>query len=294
VIELLFLALVVGRLGLVLLPAGEAGSRRALDPIASLAPAWVLGIGVWRIGAVDGWWVVRSSHAGLAALAGVAVLALVLMAFGPAGLVPRHERHEPPAPLALRAASALTWIVVAAIAVPTDAPYLLLALLGAWLVEAGCERVGVGATRRRFVGLAALAVLAGWTMAELLPRPLLLTPTLSLSLGGWAFAAGWIRRADRRDLVLACVAFAASGAPLGAALALGVLVVASARPRLVLVPVLVALAALSIEWFFQGAPVRPSDLVLPGAAALVGLPLVFLARRRDTSRLRVSATSGAA
>lgn len=292
-IELIF-ALVAGRLGLRLLPAGDAGSRRPLDPIGTLAPAWMLGIAVWRVASISGFNVGLYEGVGLWALGVLATLAIVLGAFGPGGLVPRHVQHARPAPLGLRAAGALGWVALAAVAVETEDAYLLLALLGAWLVEAGCGRVGVAAGVRRTAGLVALAGLAWWTLADSGPRPLLFTPTLTLSLGGWAFAAGWIRRADRRDLVLACAAFAASGAPLGAVLALGVLVAASARPRLTLVPVGIACAAAMAEWLFQGAPVRPSDLHLAGAAALFGLPLLFLARRRPTTGLSISATSGAA
>ncbi|QDU84217.1 hypothetical protein Pla163_13240 [Planctomycetes bacterium Pla163] len=290
----LFLALVAGRLGLGLLPAGEAGSRRLLDPVHALAPAAVLGIAVWRSGQIAGRAAFGVDDFGPWALLALAGLALVQRALGPAGLVPRHERHERPAPLGLRAASGVCWSALVAVAAAREDPYLAAVLVAAWLVELGCERVGVAATARRLVGLASLGAFVLWTWLDDGPRPLVFTPTLALSLGGWAFAAGWIRRADRRDLVLSCAAFATCGAPLAAVVALGVLAAATARPTLTVVPVAVALAAVVGEWACATEPVWTSHGALALVAGLVGLPLVLVARRRGTSKLRVSATSGAA
>lgn len=218
----LLLALVAGHLGLVLLPSGDAGTRRAFGASDSLAPALLLGLAVHALGASIG--------RGDEALAALAALAVMRRALGPAALVPRHERLDA-VPQAVRLATPFVWTLGLAAALLLDRIELALMVFCAWLVAAGLERLGVARPLRDVGALCAFGVLIG--TSGLVDDPGAVT-AFALALGALALAAGWVRRADRRDLALATVACAALPSALCGLGALAAVVAATRRPRLAL------------------------------------------------------------
>jgi hypothetical protein len=185
--------------------------------------------------------------------------------------VPRHPRVELPPPRP--AYFALGVLVYAAVA-RADFAW---AVLGALLVEGGLERLAFAPRFRRAWALAALLVLLGTAHVLHGPAP-------ALAIGCAAHAAGWIRRADRRDLALSCTsaaALAAATSPAVGVLAVLALVVGTPRPRLALVPVAAALVALlALALTSAAAEARVAQLLF---AAVVVLAAAF-ARLLDRSR----------
>jgi hypothetical protein len=238
------LALVAGgRALLALLPVGDAGNRSPFGAVGSLAPAALAAIALavlcGALSASDG----LAPFASLTTwvLAGALVVALAARALGPAGLVPRHPRVEAPLPrgvVLVSTACVLALLVFAALERPT----LVWGLLAALLVEGGLERFAVAPLVRRVAAFVALTSFVAWVAAgESVDGA-----ALVLALGAAAHGAGWIRRADRRDLALACltaVGLSVVVGPVVGGIAALSIAAAARRPRLALVPVALALAA---------------------------------------------------
>jgi len=262
-----------GRALLALLPVGDAGMRRPFDAVGSLAPSALAAVAAALLcGAL-------SASDGLApfatlttwVLGGALLVALAARALGPAGLVPRHPRVEVPPPRP--AYFAMGVLLYAAVAHGE----FVWAVLGALLLEGGLERLALAPRARRVWALAALLVLLG--SAHLLNG---LAP--ALAIGCAAHAAGWIRRADRRDLALAglcAAALAVATSPAVGALAALALIVCTPRPRLALVPVSAALVAtLALALASDTADTHAARFAYAGLVALAAT----YARISDRSR----------
>lgn len=276
------LALVAGGRGvLALLPVGDAGLRRAFGGVETLAPSAVAGVALVRIaGGSDG--LAPLDATGSAVLA-LAVLAwLVGAALGPAGLVPRHPRLERALPrpvVALSGLGASALLVIGAFASTNAA----LALLAAASFEGGLARLGAAPLARRAFALALCGGLL-WS-AALVPGLGLLAPTLALAAG--AHGAGFVRRADRRDLWLAMLAATAAGFEAGVwlgALPLALVATCAPRPRLALVPTVVALVGLGLHTLFGDRDALDAGRLPDWCGALLGAALVVWARAAGRER----------
>lgn len=268
----LLLALVAGRLGLLLLPSGEAGTRSPFGASDTLAPVLVLGLAVREFGAVLG--------VGDLALVALALLALLRLALGPAALVPRHERVEAPLPQTVRWTNAALWILALVFAVALELPGLAASVFVAWLFRAALERLAV-ALPLRSVGAACAFMLAVGATSQTRDAEQLIA--FALAFGAGALATGWVRRADRRDLALACLAAAAVPSPVSGIVLLAGVFAATRRASLARSWVLVGLGLIGVR------AVAGDDLVvaapLPSAlGAGAGLVLVAIARARDVRR----------
>jgi hypothetical protein len=313
-------AALLGRALLSFLPPGSPGSHALRDLPATWAASHLLGSTVWLALFVWMPWF-HTEHAVVAGFGLAAALALVRAATLPAALVPRHE---PPFDRGEAVANVLR-----------PAAFVL--------VSSTCYAAFVGSSHHgdAFTGivyadaLAAMALLAyGLTQARALPwmratamlvfavaialrgiqemRGLGLVSALSFAAGA-AFTIPWLRRADKRALFLAAIAFA-SAAPYSTsgwtctATGLAWLVAGTAGPsRVFAASVALAFGAIggALAWLaahaqpspWVSAPIQasPTSTELSQAFALLLFGVVFTARwldRRDRRR-RAPTTSGA-
>lgn len=287
----LFSATLLGRALLACLPAGAPGGHAPRDLPATWAASHLLGmfatLAVSRLVGEH----VASSGAFLAGTAVAAVaLASALWFLGPLALVPRHETPR-------ERASSLAWLVrSAAIAVVLhgafgaprgDAfgpaqhafglgrlPLAIQALNGlallAW-IEHGLERARAVPSVRAACALAGAIVVHREGFADGTGTGLLASLGL---VAGAASSIAWLRRADRRELVLSAAGFAtcalAARGGIGLALAAGAWVcTATARPSLrravtLVVPWIGCAALLGLS---HAAPLRSSHTRVDGALA---------------------------
>ncbi|MEZ5977838.1 MAG: hypothetical protein R3F34_06425 [Planctomycetota bacterium] len=260
-----------GRAVLELLPAGDAGQRRALDPISTLAPSALAGIAAGRIAneAFGATGLAPFSAPATAALVAVVGFVLLLARLGPAGLVPRHVRVEPPLARGLSILGWALWTALGAFFVVGGDVGFAHALLLVWLVEAGLERLRVAPNARRAASctVAVVAILAGGFDAALV-----------LTSAGPLFAIGWVRRADARDLALAAllaVGAATVAPPVVAALLLALVLATTRRPRLALPTVIAALVAIALLAFLRDSQADEGTSFGVGSW-IVGAPLAAL------------------
>lgn len=271
VLDLLF-ALIAGRLGLLLLPSGEAGTRSLFGVSDALAPALLLGLSVRALGEAVG-----AGAWSLVALAGLAGLRLAL---GPAALVPRYRRTEPVLPSGVLWIQHGLWLLVVGLAAAFDRPVMAVAALIAWLVGTGLERLGAPLPIRN-VGAACGLMLAigGTSQMDDWSGPL----AFALAFGTGTLAAGWVRRADRRDLALASVTAAALPSPATGFVLLAAILAATRRPRLARDWVLGAVLVLGLR-VVLGADLVGASVLTGAFGAAAGVAFIAIARVRDVRR----------
>lgn len=253
------LALAVGRVVLSLLPPGSAGSHHWRELPLTAALSWMLGdVALLPTNALLGAVGVVQPYVAPALWLAVGV---VRWRLGPHAFVPRREPESPRVRGALLLAVALlatcAWPMIEARTIDTAH----LQTFGERLLLAILTSHGFASARRAQIG-------RGLLVALLLTTPVLLhddglaTHALALVAMGVSCSVGWLRRADRRERVLALIAFAATTehSPLlwlaGFAALIGVthpnarkatLVAALAAIALVILP----LRALLGAWFVQ-------------------------------------------
>jgi len=314
-------AALLGRAILSFLPPGQPGSHSLRDLPTTWAASHLLGSTLWLALFVWTPWF-STGHSILAGFGLAAVLALVRAITLPAALVPRHE---PPLERSTAASSAfrLAALTIVAFAYVSSItahafarndifPGIVVAQLIATLVlvEYGLEQARALPWMRGTAVLAFAVVIALRGFQD--ERELGLASALSFAAGA-AFTITWLRRADKRALFLAVIAFASAApfSPSGwtcAVAGLAWLVVGTARPsRAFAASVAVVFGAMggALAWIaahaqpspWSSAPIPASQTSteLSQAFALLLFGVVFTARwfdKRDRKR-RPPTTSGA-
>lgn len=314
-------AALLGRALLACLPAGAPGGHAPRDLPATWAASHLLGLLATLAGSRLVGERIASSSAFLATLAVAAVvLASALWFLGPLALVPRHEppRERASVWASLVRLAAIAVVCHGAVEAPRagtfDAPQhafglarlplAFQALNGLALVafvEHGLERARAAPLVRAACALAAAIVVHREGFADGTGAGLL--ASLGLTAGA-ACSIPWVRRADRRELVLAALGFATCAlvarGGIGFALAAGAWAcTATARPSLrrcasVMAPSIGCAALLGLT---HASPPRGSHLLVDGAlvsrlAALVlvaaGFAIAWRAARRGRARTPAS------